>query len=112
MLDILVYVAIAVIVVLVIWWLIQQVGLPPPAQQIVTIGIVVVVAILVIMALLSVAGHGPGWRLSQRSMIVDPKPLSATVEIVRQDLEPMASPTLALADGGLRRPPIVQGEPA
>lgn len=57
MLDLLVYIAIAVIVILVIWWLIQQLGLPPPARQIITIAIVVIVAILAIMALLQVM-HG------------------------------------------------------
>ena len=35
MIDILVFVAVAVIVVILVWWLLQQVPLPQPARKIV-----------------------------------------------------------------------------
>lgn len=58
MIELLIYLAILVIVVMVVWYLLQQMGLPEPAQRIITIALVVVVAIIVIGVLLNFAGMG------------------------------------------------------
>ena len=61
MIEMLVWLAVLVIVVLVVWYLLQQMGLPEPAQRIITIALVVVVAVIVIGMLLQFAGMGGGF---------------------------------------------------
>lgn len=57
MLTALVYLAIFAIAMSLAWWLINQVALPPPAKQFVTIAFVVIIALFVIYMLLNFA-HG------------------------------------------------------
>ncbi len=63
MIDLLVYLAVAIIVFLVVWWLLQQLSLPEPLAKIVTIVLVVVGAVIAIGFLLHFAGVGPPMRL-------------------------------------------------
>lgn len=65
MIDILVYLAIAIIVFIVVWWLLQQLSLPEPLQRIVTIALVVIGAVVVITLLLHFTGVGPPLRLTR-----------------------------------------------
>jgi hypothetical protein len=61
MIELLVWLAVLVIVVLVVWYLLQQMGLPEPAQRIITIVLVVIVAVIAIGILLQFAGIGGGF---------------------------------------------------
>lgn len=58
--ELLVWLAVIVIVAIVAWWLINQIGLPEPAQKIITIVFVVVLAVLLISVLLGLTGVGGG----------------------------------------------------
>lgn len=56
--EFIIYFAIAVIVIVFLWWLLQQIPLPGPANQIITIVIVAVIVVLAIGFLLSFSGGG------------------------------------------------------
>jgi heme A synthase len=63
MIDLVVYIAVAVILFVLVYWLLKQFPLPPPLGQIVNIVLVVIAVLVIIGILLSVTGHGPPLRL-------------------------------------------------
>jgi hypothetical protein len=63
MIELLVYIAIAVIVLVTIYYLLSQFPLPDPIGKIVNIAIVVVAVIVIIGILLSLTGVGPPLRM-------------------------------------------------
>jgi uncharacterized membrane protein len=63
MIDLVVYIAVAVILFVLVYWLLKQFPLPAPLGQIVNIVLVVIAVLVIIGILLSVTGHGPPLRL-------------------------------------------------
>lgn len=59
-LDWVIYFAVFVVVIVLVWYLLQQLPLPPPANQFIQIAIVVLVAVVVVVFLLSLTGGGGG----------------------------------------------------